>query len=103
MQDEHITFYTPSTCIHSANICKPLECLQGTHFTSLTTMVFYEKATPGHYENVFISWGRGKISNQMDFLTRISITATWLAQISVRDLQMTYLFIFMMTEALTIV
>lgn len=66
-------------------------------------MVFYEKATPGHYENVFISWGRGKISNQMDFLTRTSITATWLAQISVRDLQMTYLFIFMMTEALTIV
>lgn len=64
-------------------------------------MVFYEKATPGHYKNVFISWGRGKISNQMDFLTRISITATWLAQISVRDLQMTYLFIFMMTEALT--
>lgn len=47
-------------------------------------MVFYEKATPGHYENVFISWGRGKISNQMDFLTRISITATWLAQISVK-------------------
>lgn len=66
-------------------------------------MVFYEKAIPGHYENVFISWSRGKIpqsNGNMDFLTRISIAATWLAQISVRDLQMTY-FIFMMTEALT--
>lgn len=73
-------FHTPSTFIHSANICKPLECLQGTF--SLTTMIFYEKATPDHYENVFISWGRGKISQSngnMDFLTRTSIAATWLA------------------------
>lgn len=43
----------------SVNLLNVFEVL---HFTSLTTMVFYEKATPGHYENVFMSWGRGKIS-----------------------------------------
>lgn len=40
-------------------------------------------------------------NGNMNFLTGISIAGAWLAQISIRDLHMTYLLILMMTEALT--
>lgn len=86
-------FYTPSTLIHLANICKALESLQVLHSASLKTMAFYKMCSFAGMVGVRRN-ERHEISQttngNMNLLTRISIADTLLAQISVRNLQMTY-------------
>lgn len=82
----------------SVNLLSVFEVL---HFTSLQQWYSMKRQHLAIMKMCLCPGVVEKSPNQMDFLTRISIAATWLAQISVRDLQMTYLFIFMMTEALT--